>query len=343
MHEGIKNQCEFCEKLFSNERSLNRHVQYVHKGTGKQWKCEDCGWVTSSAWNLEVHKFGQNKTRTKCTEKIEAFQHSCKICSKFYPSASSLRKHVARMHPDTTNEGRVNLGKCDICAKTFNTLEELRDHLPEHDFEFGKDLKAALSGEYHCSKCPRVFLAAETLEQHIAQSHAGKSFQCDVCQLTFPKLTKLQVHAKKTHPETEFDWSIDNLTRIQVDALEIHKCNYCGKRFITEQRLNDHKCVGEMVNWENVHKNLEYQLSKPTDTGEFECLVCNISYSKKSKLREHVTDMHSILSLQSIDPNVPQTLYKCEPCNLTYNTEHHFRQHVKKNHADVQQSHIIQL
>ena len=339
VHQGVKNQCEFCQRLFAGETSLNRHVKNIHEGAAKKYKCEDCGDMFTSTWNLKIHKYGKNNMRTKCTEKIEVLKHSCKICAKFYPSEFSLQKHVKSVHPDGIAKSCI----CDICDKTFKTWQELRDHLPEHDFKYSKDPDSVLTGEFHCSKCPRVFLVAETLEQHIAKSHSDKSFQCDVCQLTFIKLTKLQVHAKKVHPETEFDWSIDNLTRIQVDAMEIHKCIYCGKRFITDKRLNEHKCNGELVNWENVHKNLEYQLSKPTEHGEFECLVCNKSYSKKSRLRDHVSDMHSILSLQHIDPPVPQTLYKCEPCNLTYNSEHSFRSHVKKNHADVQQSHIIQM
>ena len=334
IHEGIKNQCEFCDGLFAGEDSLRRHVRVVHTKTHTIYKCEDCGLECTSSGNLRLHQRGSRNQRTSCKQKIQGFQHPCKICQKFYPNEASLKRHVEREHPD----GKES----DIGNKNYKTCQELRIR-KNRVYKPEKIDKDGENGEYHCSKCPRVFLVMETLEQHIAAAHADKSFQCEVCKLTFTKLAKLQKHAKNSHADFEFNWSIDHITRIQVDAIEISKCKYCGKRFLSDQRLKDHKCIGETVNWENVHKNLEYQLSKSGQHGQFECLVCNKSFVTKTGLSDHVGDMHSILNLQHIDPNVPQTLYKCEPCNLTYKTELSFRQHVTRSHPDVEESSIIQM
>ena len=109
--------------------------------------------------------------------------------------------------------------------------------------------------------------------------------------------------------------------------------------------INFRNCKGG-VNWENVHKSLEYQLSKPDHASVFGCKLCNVFYNKKIILKNHVKQKHPFLNLDyieieneiqnEIENEIQTTLFKCEPCNMIFTQELDFNKHVQTKHPYIE-------
>ena len=52
--EKVALQCEYCQRAFSNKKSLKRHVASVHERK-KQFQCENCDMAFSTRNNLNKH------------------------------------------------------------------------------------------------------------------------------------------------------------------------------------------------------------------------------------------------------------------------------------------------
>ena len=57
IHEDRKEyQCDTCEKTFSRQHELNRHIITVHEGK-RDYKCESCGKTFSFNQSLKKHVY----------------------------------------------------------------------------------------------------------------------------------------------------------------------------------------------------------------------------------------------------------------------------------------------
>ena len=55
VHEGQKNhKCDLCNKAFSENRDLKKHIKCVHEGL-KNHKCDICDKAFSEPWKLKRH------------------------------------------------------------------------------------------------------------------------------------------------------------------------------------------------------------------------------------------------------------------------------------------------
>ena len=81
--------CKFCSKQFANFSNLNHHISAIHLNQSK-WVCSQCGKICSSKSNLKVH----------LRVHLRVKPYHCRWCSYSCMHHSSIRDHLAKVHPD---------------------------------------------------------------------------------------------------------------------------------------------------------------------------------------------------------------------------------------------------
>ncbi|KAM4651650.1 zinc finger and BTB domain-containing protein 48 isoform 1-T2 [Discoglossus pictus] len=131
--------CEFCNHAFTQKTNLNMHLK-THTGE-KPFQCHLCGKTFRTQASLHKHN------RTHTGER----PFSCEFCEQKFTDKTPLLRHVASRH----QEGRPHY--CQICAKTFKAIEQLRVHVARH-----KGVR-----KFECPKCGYKFTRQAHLRRHM--------------------------------------------------------------------------------------------------------------------------------------------------------------------------------
>lgn len=155
--------CDQCEERFRDKRSLERHIRQHSKPhvciqcrarfetydmlkeheskheDMKQYTCDKCKQVYSSARNLKRHLMTQHSN---------VKQLSCPVCKKDFNFEKDLKIHMKK-HEETT---------CNQCTAVFDTEEELKNHVCT----------------MQCHFCMEMFASKTALEDHMLNLHAAE-------------------------------------------------------------------------------------------------------------------------------------------------------------------------
>lgn len=247
--------CRYCNKRFTNEKSLQRH-QSVHK----KFVCNVCNMKFIRQDRLKSHmdRYGHDESKT-CSEpqgppddksaiKLinswireeldsdnEGKGFPCKICGKSYDTKKSLLKHQMKTHG----------GQDEYCADKYKN-----DHEKSNE-------KSKL---YTCEECNKSFEKEIKLQRHLRiherakeqQDANFKRFLCHICSKTFRQNTGLMFHMR-THT-----------------GYKPHVCKYCGRGFTSNSNC---------INHERTH----------TGDRPFVCQYCSAAFAKSCTLKAHIT------------------------------------------------------
>lgn len=173
--EAQKNKshtCKICEKIFTKQFSLNRHM-HLHTGE-KRHKCPVCGKAFIQKTDMERHG----------TTHSDVLNFGCtfKECEKRFRTQKNLKCHLVTHSTDTPF-------KCQFCDKSFKVKRLWRFHEGLH-----KDIKP-----YNCDLCGKGFPAKPYIKSHMKTHIDERPFACSICKSSFKRRYDLNVHVRKQH------------------------------------------------------------------------------------------------------------------------------------------------
>ncbi|XP_066275170.1 histone-lysine N-methyltransferase PRDM9-like [Branchiostoma lanceolatum] len=195
-------RCSRCEKLFSTQDYLDRHVKtHGDRSWVKQFKCPHCSYSTDMSTDLKRHLL------THTGEK----PHKCPTCGKGF----TLKAHLQRHQRAHTGEKPY---RCEECGRSFNRQSNLTRHMLTHSgqqphvctqcgrgLSMAGDLKIHMrihTGEkpYKCEHCDMRFTKSNNLKSHVICIHT-KEFphRCQVCHKGFVRSDTMRAHMQKEH------------------------------------------------------------------------------------------------------------------------------------------------
>ncbi|KAL5274738.1 hypothetical protein ACFFRR_001045 [Megaselia abdita] len=143
IHEEFTLTCKKCGKRFSRIEEMKLHrLSHIEKPShGNDFDCKVCGRKFTSRKGAEYH----------AEVKHLSLNYECLYCSKNYPSAINLNRHINQQHSN------VRMHFCSLCDRDFSTL----DHLKKHVESGHQKVKNFL-----CTVCGKTFSQLCHLKEH---------------------------------------------------------------------------------------------------------------------------------------------------------------------------------
>uniref|UniRef100_A0A6P7EZN2 Gastrula zinc finger protein XlCGF8.2DB-like n=1 Tax=Diabrotica virgifera virgifera TaxID=50390 RepID=A0A6P7EZN2_DIAVI len=119
----------------------------------------------------------------------------------------ALTTHMANVHMEILQDGRLLKHQCKICLKSYLYESGLKLHYSSHHRELGIDYSVI------CDVCGKSLSCKSKLKQHLRTYTGDKPFPCPICSRKF--ITK--------------DLIISHM-RVHTGE-KPYVCMYCGKEF----------------------------------------------------------------------------------------------------------------
>ncbi|CAH1786599.1 unnamed protein product [Owenia fusiformis] len=176
-------ECNKCEKKFTNKCLLNRHVAQFHS---KQifHTCGTCkaGFIHHGKYRR--HFLNNQKCKASCPKNFN--YQICNICGEMFVFLSNLKHHIKWMHKKRNIE-------CTICHKVLSCRESMERHLAETH-----------NKSHQCTTCGKTFGSVRNLESHMRTHTGEKPHRCELCNVSFAQSGSLSNHKKsKGHTEKQ--------------------------------------------------------------------------------------------------------------------------------------------
>ena len=221
-------QCVQCNKSLKTRADLEKHVKthhhvHQHHTGGASQKCNICDEVFANANVLAAHKLTHCKVAHSnacvvckspitCEDQFYSHvqQHSahtdnmqCIVCRQTLVSLLELQMHGKHHFQSGAVTPHAHFYTCCLCAKTFDTKENLVSKLtssgsechvckPCFHGETPVTLTLPTTDHGRCVVCGVVCETAAQLKDHAAQHQ--KTYQCIKCQQTFASEYEIQLH-----------------------------------------------------------------------------------------------------------------------------------------------------
>ena len=252
-NEQITKECDNCNELFLSESQLARHYNEVHMVV----ICPHCDTQFKDVGGLNEH-VENNHTN---------FLH-VSVCSQ----QSHTSSHWSKVY-------------CPRCKGMFDNEKDLSDHIEnchgavldgvEENGEV--DIPMILSPEekFHCNECDSSFSYQCTLQLHIKNNHTGNKFCCQ-CNFRTTSDKKLEEHIMSLHNPMEYSSDI----------------NDSNTSILPQKRSSIiHSSTETSISMENTEISLNAS-KRRKPTSEFNCEICQKSFSNKFNLQRHIKNVH---------------------------------------------------
>lgn len=307
IHEDRKDyKCtaEGCEKAFRSRYELNEHFNNIHAEVKKkrpveQVTCDVCDKVCSSRKVLYSHKKLVHEG-VKWGLKFE-----CKLCKENFESKYKKSKHWLTCH----RNGQIKMRTCHFCNSDFQLFDEFKLHVESH------------AGRFICLTCGHDFPDDSSLfmhqETHRKIEEELRQYVCDVCSHRLSTKAQLLIHMRKHFTGDYYmcDVSSEFLREI-IAKIIILTQQVCGKSY---------KFIAPFLHHKMGHEN----------RFDFPCRYCEKKFRvgrdrmlherihTKGKPRKSDHDESSIMTFISERP------YKCDQCQKSFAHKANYLSHLK--------------
>ncbi len=331
--------CTMCDKSFTNNFTLNRHMKNIHKLCDKSF-AERC---RATSENKKDHN--KNVKTFPCTlcdksfarkenlrghisvvhDKIKPF--CCTLCDKSFAEKKTLTRHIDAIHH------KLKPFSCTLCDKSFIAKSDLNRHVGT----VHEKLKC-----FTCTFCYNIFSTKSNLSRHVDEIHKKlKRFNCALCDKSFSQKGTLTVHVNKIHNVNEKSES-----SVQID--DNHQGYVLSGDGKSELCLPTHDTHTHHDNNAIKVEPLFLQDDKYMITTQkpFSCTLYDKSFSQPAHLSKHVAAVHgksftctlcdkSFTSKQSLTMHIDSVHKNLKPFSCTLCDKSFSRKGYLKKHFDV--------
>uniref|UniRef100_A0A672HUF9 C2H2-type domain-containing protein n=2 Tax=Salarias fasciatus TaxID=181472 RepID=A0A672HUF9_SALFA len=227
------------------------------------------------------------------------------------PYRDVFKPRSSDLHSEKSRQGHY---RCEICNRSFNSLQSLHRHQQYRNTERG----------YKCTLCCKIFEDRQDLKKHL-QNHVRERFHsCNFCGKRFLKVDALNAHQKENHPALK----ATTLSQQEKKIEKTYPCKKCKLNFFWMSDFQTHSlyhCKGKEPD-EVFASEIEVEVtSKNQEDSTSEILPSNDrSTDVKSNGADRIFEDESC----EIDNIYSSTPYRCGLCgdrfhNLTTLKEHH--------------------
>ena len=281
--------------------------------------------------------------------------YPCCNCSRSFAFKHHLRRHVARVHLDTSYQ-------CPSCPKRFARQDRLQCHQLLH-YSYAPNV---------CITCKKKYRTKSALLKHLELGSGFCPLQCIICTKTFANKVKLMKHDKLCNGDVKdmggtcelcletFKYRIflerHRSLSTNIDGSFKFICGRCKKNHCTLNMLEDHKnayevcplvqidecrLVADMTEEECMYPcekcgerfgtqptlmvHLKTHTDKqPSDNNEYKCNHCQKKFSQSSSYKRHKSLAYD---------NYGSLRNSCDKCSSSFCTSRLLKRHCNESHT----------
>ena len=128
---NLGEKCPECDKIFSHEISMKRHLKHHHVKDLKFFQCDECDFKTLRRDNLMKHRRTKHQTVTTYSDvlrdKNSNLNYTCKMCEEEFPDSDLFETHIVMKACQNLMDHINNVGsyQCDLCPSSYTTKWDL--------------------------------------------------------------------------------------------------------------------------------------------------------------------------------------------------------------------------
>ena len=346
-------ECEFCKRLFTSKKWLqrheSRHKQRTEGSGGDEFTLEPL--VSDDAVAKKLKEALATIKTEKVHQSIKQLVDSNKQVNNSNEQVNDSTKNVHNSN-DIDDKYHSDDSKFDSSAEQPRSRTKFalkrRKSATSIDAKSKANRKQLLlkTTPHQCSLCHRYFSTDKSLVLHLIDHKEGASLDCDYCEKTYVDKHLLKRHTERhliRHKCSDCPEEFRSLFLLDkhmlshaTNGLGSYKCDTCTKVFCLQAMLRMHKkhhkreqnqYVCEFCG--NISCNINrWRAHKRRHTGEaFQCDVCDKKFLQKETLTAHRA-VHT-----GVKPFV------CETCGKAYYLQASLASHIERHHSSKTRDH----
>lgn len=156
-------KCPFCNKQYSMQSLLNKHMECHGENGDLRYKCSCCVRYFDTKYKFQEHARNEHADRLKCN-----------YCDKVFKQVDCKTAHIRKVHMKMATKKYTFV--CSKCGKKFNSHMALCDH---------EQADCGTTPLYKCQNCDKSLHSLGSWKIHQLIHTGDLPFSCSFCEKRF--------------------------------------------------------------------------------------------------------------------------------------------------------------